>query len=344
MVFTRRDDARMDCVRSPSVQHFTGSFDQQGHLTAVDHAAAAGWPTLSMAPGFLATSTDGQKGVIDGFSINGADHWYSLPNHRVRAINNELAQRTFLPGWLRSVGPGWIGWGVESFADELAIHMQQDPLDFRIALLDGAGKNVGSTPASIGGARRLANVLKQLKKQSGWGQDLPANEGMGVACAFGQERNMPTWVGVAAHVAVDPDNGKVTVKKLCLSVDCGTVVHPDGALAQVQGSALWGLSLALHEGTDFEQGQVKDTNLDSYTPLRMADVPELDIRFIASEEFPVGLGEPGVIAIAPAIGNAIYQAVGVRLRDLPIRPAAILDALAAQSCIEPVDRWQNSIA
>jgi CO/xanthine dehydrogenase Mo-binding subunit len=82
---------------------------------------------------------------------------------------------------------------------------------------------------------------------------------------------------------------------------------------------LWGLSLALHEGTEFENGQVKDTNLDTYTPLRMEDVPELDIKFMESTEFPTGMGEPPVIAVAPAIGNAIFAATGKRARDLPIR-------------------------
>ena len=110
-------------------------------------------------------------------------------------------------------------------------------------------------------------------------------------------------------------------------MDCGSVVHPDGALAQVQGSTLWGLSLALHEGTRFEKGEVADTNLDSYSPLRMQDVPDLDIDFVDSDEFPVGLGEPSVIVVGPAIANAIYRAVGVRIRDLPIRAQAIKDAL-----------------
>ena len=124
--------------------------------------------------------------------------------------------------------------------------------------------------------------------------------------------------------------GAVAVEKLTIVVDAGTVVHPDGALAQVEGSALWGLSMALHEGTELVKGQVKDTNFDSYTPLRIGDVPELDIEFIDSTEAPVGLGEPGTTVVAPAIGNAIFAAVGVRLRDLPIRPAAVLEALTSQ--------------
>ncbi|MDC9725120.1 MAG: molybdopterin-dependent oxidoreductase [Gammaproteobacteria bacterium] len=112
-------------------------------------------------------------------------------------------------------------------------------------------------------------------------------------------------------------------------VDCGTTVHPDGALAQMEGSMLWGVSIALHEHTEISQGQVEGTNLHNYTPLRMADVPELDIQFIASEQPPTGLGEPGLIAVCPAIGNAIFNAVGVRLRSLPVKPEQIVEALAS---------------
>jgi CO/xanthine dehydrogenase Mo-binding subunit len=83
--------------------------------------------------------------------------------------------------------------------------------------------------------------------------------------------------------------------------------------------------MALYEGTEFVKGQVKDTNFGSYTPLRIGGVPELDIVFIGSTEAPVGLGEPGTTVVAPAIGNAIFAAVGVRLRHLPIRRAAVLE-------------------
>ena len=90
-------------------------------------------------------------------------------------------------------------------------------------------------------------------------------------------------------------------------------------MAQAEGATLWGISIALHEGTAFANGQVADTNLDTYTPLRMADVPELDIHFADSTEHPTGLGEPPLIAVPPAIGNAIFAASGRRIRDLPIR-------------------------
>jgi len=128
-------------------------------------------------------------------------------------------------------------------------------------------------------------------------------------------------------VHVDRKTGIISVKKITMVVDAGLIVHPDGALAQLEGGALWGVSLALKESTGFSNGQVKDTNLDSYTPLRMNEVPELDIEFIDSGEVPVGLGEPGVIGVGPAIGNAVYNAVGVRLRDLPMKPQHVLQAL-----------------
>lgn len=318
LIFDREADSRFDCARSPTVCKFAASFDEQGALTGVEHAAVAGWPTLSMAPGFMAPGVAGE-GKFDPFSISGAEHWYTMPAHRVRAVNNELAQKTFLPGWLRAVGSGWTGWGVESFMDEMAHEMGKDPVAFRLELLDGQGKNAGGEGSTTGGATRLRAVLADVAERSGWGRALPSNEGLGVAVCHGQERGMPTWIACVAHVAVVPETGKVAVKKLWQTIDVGTVVNPSGAMAQAEGAALWGLSLALHEGAEFESGQVKQRNLDTYTPLRMADVPELDIVFVDSAAFPSGLGEPPLIPVAPAIGNAVFAATGQRVRDLPIR-------------------------
>ncbi|MCT7654531.1 molybdopterin-dependent oxidoreductase [Oceanimonas sp. NS1] len=326
LIFTREDDTLFDQSRSASTSLFHASFDDNGNFTGLEHAFAAGWPTLTMAPGFMADSVD-KKGKIDMFSASGADHWYSMANHRARAINNELAQKTFTPGWLRAVGQGWIVWGLESFIDEIAVELGKDPAEFRLALLDGAGKQAGKAPESVGGAKRLHNTLAQLKAKVAYIK-LGADEGIGFSVSAGQERTMPAWIATAAHVHVNRQSGKITVKKLWTVIDAGIVIHPDGALAQIEGSLLWGTSLALFEHNAYQDGRVSKTNLHSYLPLRMNDLPEMDIEFIESDEFPVGLGEPGVIGVAPAIGNAVYQAVGIRLRELPMLANHVLNTLA----------------
>ena len=139
---------------------------------------------------------------------------------------------------------------------------------------------------------------------------------------------MPTWVACVARVRVDQASGHVTVEKLTVVIDAGTIIHPDSALAQVEGATLWGLSVALHEGTEIVNGQPRDTNLNTYTLLRMGGVPDVEIEFVPSTEIPVGLGEPATTAVAPAIGNAIFAACGARVRHLPIRPEGVLQALA----------------
>jgi CO/xanthine dehydrogenase Mo-binding subunit len=326
MVLTRADDARFDSFRSPSVQTLRMALGDDGRVKAMEHAASAGWPTQILAPGFMPPGTNGRP--YDPFSINGANHWYDVGPQRIRAISNDLANKSFRPGWLRSVGPGWTNWALESFMDEGAHATGTDPVAFRLAHLTGKGANAGGPPNAVGGALRQAAVVKRCAALAGWGQALPKDTGVGLATSFGQERDMPTWTACAARVRVDRASGAVSVEKLTLVVDAGTIVDPDGARAQVEGASLWGLSLALHEGTEFVNGQVRDTNLTTYTPLRIADTPEVEIEFVASAEPPVGLGEPATTVVAPAIGNAIFAATGARLRHLPMRADDVRQALA----------------
>jgi len=322
LVWTRADDARFDSPRSPSVQRLRMAFDAAGQVTAMQHHASAGWPTQVMIPAFMPKGKNGEP--YDPFAISGADHWYTVGAQRVRALSNDLANSSFRPGWLRSVGPGWTNWALESFMDEAARAAGAEPLAFRLRLLGGNGQN------GVGGALRQAQVLQRAADKAGWGSKMAADSGLGIATTFGQERAMPTWCACVARVRVDRSSGVIKVEKLTIVVDAGTIVHPDGALAQVEGASLWGLSMALFEGTEFVNGQVRDTNLNTYTPLRMRDVPALDIEFIASTLAPTGLGEPATTIVAPAIANAVFAAVGVRLRHLPMRPADLLAALKAR--------------
>jgi len=327
LILTRSDDMAFDSIRSPSLQTIRVALDaDQKKITAMDYAATAGWPTLIMAPAFLAKGEDGNR--YDPFAIAGADHWYETGPTRVRAITNDLANKTFRPGWLRSVSAGWTPWALESFLDELAHQTKQDPLEFRLSMFTATGRNAGSAPNATGGAKRQAAALQRLAEKINYGKtQLPADTGIGIATSFGQERGMPTWTAGAAQVHVDRKTGVITCQKLWLVLDAGTIVDPGGALAQTEGAALWGLSMALFEGTEIVNGTIKDSNLNTYTPVRIPDVPDMDIEFVQNTEKPTGLGEPGVTVVAPAIGNAVFNAVGVRLRHLPMRPADVLREL-----------------
>ncbi|GBQ71039.1 membrane-bound aldehyde dehydrogenase, large subunit [Ameyamaea chiangmaiensis NBRC 103196] len=326
LILTRSDDMAFDSIRSPSVQTIRAGLDPQGHVTGMRYDAVAGWPTEVMAPAFMQKGVDNKP--YDQFAVAGADHWYQVGPMQLRAISNDLANRTFRPGWLRSVSAGWTPWALESFLDEVAHDLKKDPLAMRLSMLTAQGRNAGSAPDSNGGAKRQAAVLQRLADKIGWGRTtLPADTALGLATSFGQERGMPTWTAGAAQVHVDRKTGVVTCQKLWLVIDAGTIVDPGGALAQTEGAALWGLSMALFEGSEIVGGTIRDRNLDTYTPLRIPDVPDMDIEFADSTEKPMGLGEPGVTVIAPAIGNAVFNAVGARLRHLPIRPEAVLAAL-----------------
>jgi isoquinoline 1-oxidoreductase beta subunit len=322
VIYSRENDMTMDYSRPLTYQKVKAGLDADGKLIAISHDVVSAWPTARWGiPDFLTPSVD-KKGPLDSFVVNGADFFYTVPNHHVRAIKNEMAHNATPSGQLRSVAPGWTFWAVESMIDEIAHATGQDPAQFRIALLDGKGKNDG-------GAQRLRNTLLAAMGLAGYGtKQLPKGEGMGVACVSSQERATASWTACVAHVAVAP-SGEVKVKKLTVATDVGMQVHPDNIRAQVEGAALWGLSLAMYEKATLKDGGIEQTNFDTYTPLRMSQTPEVAVNVIANGDKPTGVGEPAVTVVAPAIGNAIFNACGARLRALPITADAVKAAMKA---------------
>jgi isoquinoline 1-oxidoreductase len=321
LIYAREDDMQMDFTRPLTYQKVKAGLDADGKLVGLSHDVVSAWPTARWGiPEFLTPAVD-KKGPLDSFTVNGADFWYTVPNHQVRAILNELAQKATPSGQLRSVAPGWTFWAVESMIDELAHAAGKDPVDYRLALLDGAGDNAG-------GAKKLANALRTAVGRSGYGAaTLPKNTGIGVACVSSQERATATWTACTAQVEVDPKTGEFKVTRLTIAMDLGRLVNPDGVKAQIEGSVLWGMSLALFEKAPLETGALQVSNFNDYTPLRMSQMPDLDISIIANNDPPSGCGEPGVTVIAPAIANAIFNAVGARVRSLPITAEAVKGAM-----------------
>ena len=327
VIYSREQDLQFDVPRSPTLQVMNGALDEEGRLTALTHDVVAGWPTGRLLPGFLAPAADNES-KVDSFAVAGADFWYSVPNHHVRAIRHDLAQEAFPPGYLRSVGPGFTTFAVESFIDEVAALAKVDAVEFRLTMLDGKGKQAGHSPNAVEGALRLAHVLKEAAVRSDYGKkSLAKNTAMGIACTFGQERTMPTWIACVAEVTVDPGTGLFRINKLTLVADVGIAVNPGGTMAQMHGAALWGIGLATKEFGSVSKGAINRSNFNNFSPMRMEDVPEIEVHLVRSDYYPVGIGEPATTVVAPAIANAITNAAGARVRDLPITPEKVKAAI-----------------
>jgi len=150
---------------------------------------------------------------------------------------------------------------------------------------------------------------------------------MGMAAVSSQERGSPTWTACVAEVEVNPQSGDVVVKKVTISMDVGTAVNPEGVKKQIEGSALYGISLAMYEELTMKNGSVEQANFDTWTPMRLNQTPEIETVLIQNGHYPAGTGEPATTVVAPAIANAIDNAVGARVRSLPITPEKIKSAM-----------------
>ena len=310
-------------------------------------------------------SWDEKKQDIDQWSIGGSDHWYYVKNHRVRAWNSDRTTWAVQASALRTVSNSYNMFVVESFMDEVAHALGRDPLEFRLSMLNGKGGNRGipntgyppGTPsdyymdqlwislpwptdkswppyesATVGGALRLANCLRVAAGKCGYGsKKLPPNTGIGFAVSSAEERQSPTWVAGAAEVTVDPKTGIIKVNRVTIAMDMGLAVNPQNIVAQVQGSALWGLSQILSERLTYKDGAIEQTNFHEYKPIRLADVPPIDVELIPAGHHPSGVGEPASTVVAPAVANAVFNAVGARVRHMPISPQAVLDAMTKKA-------------
>jgi nicotinate dehydrogenase subunit B len=196
----------------------------------------------------------------------------------------------------------------ESHMDDLAAAISADPVAFRLRHLDD---------------ERLAAVLSAAAAEIGWDEPLP--DGTGTGIALGMEKG--GRVATAARVQVRRDR-TVRLLRLVTAVDCGAIVHPEGLINQVEGAVAMGLGPALFEQIDFAAGRILNGSMSDYRVPRLADVPaDLKVVLLDRPDEPsAGGGEAPIIAVAPAIGNAIFRACGMRLRSMPLVPGGRVPA------------------
>jgi isoquinoline 1-oxidoreductase len=243
-----------------------------------------------------------------------AKTYYDVPNQRT--LSSGGWQGGNPPGMHLSAVGAWRAPSVnthtfarESHMDVLAAKAAVDPLEFRLQHLSDA---------------RMRRVLEAVAKQFAWkAGKAPSGRGAGIACGIYSN----AYAATMAEVAVDKKTGRVQVKRVVSAVDVGMVVNPDGLRQQMEGCITMGLGYALTEEVHFKDGEVLDRNFDSYPIPRFSWLPKLETILIDNPGPALGAGEPPIITMGAVIANAIFDAAGVRLRQLPMTPARVLEAL-----------------
>jgi isoquinoline 1-oxidoreductase subunit beta len=308
LLWNRQDDMQHDFYRPAGFHFFKGGLDKQGKLVAfVDHFVSFG-----------------QGGKPANAAQMSADEFPAqlVPNLEYGQSLMELGVPT---GPLRAPGSNALAFVFQSFIDELADRAGADPVAFRLALLGERRVLVNATgkPDALRDfdTGRMRDVLVRVAEVSGWSQRhaLPKRTAKGVAFYF-------SHLGYFAEVvqATVAPSGKIKLDHVWIVGDIGRqIINPSGAENQAQGAALDGLGAALGQAITIDRGRVLQVNFDTVKPLRMDQVPAVEVHFLVTDHQPTGLGEPALPPVIPALCNAIFAATGKRIRTLPIDPQAL---------------------
>ena len=291
LLWSREDDMTHDFYRPLSLHQMAAGLDAAGNVTTFHSKLIS--PSIT-ARAFPSVVQNGK----DPFMAEGSENLtYKIPNIIIENVIHDTGIRV---GYWRSVSNALNAFAVESFVDEIALATKKDPVALRMDMLKGDA--------------RSQNVLKLATEKAGWGK-AAAGRALGVA----QMECYGTHSAVVAEVSMTKDGPKV--HKVTAVVDCGIVVHPDQAHAQIESGILLGFSSGMKNLITFKNGVVEQTNFDNYPMLRMSETPVIDITFVSSSAAPGGLGEVGVPLIMPAIANAVATLTGKRVRKLPLMSA-----------------------
>jgi isoquinoline 1-oxidoreductase subunit beta len=291
VIWTREEDIQHDMYRPYYYDRISAGLDAQGKPVGWSHRIAGSSILARFFPSAIKNGVDSDAVEI------AADPAYALGDIHVEWVAQEP------PGiptaFWRGVGVTRGTFVVESFIDELAAAAKQDPLAYRLALLD-------KSP-------RAKAVLQLAADNAGWGKPLPAGQGRGIALCTG----FGSFIAQVVEVSVDKDGTVKPTRVVCV-VDCGVMVNPDTVRAQMESGIIFGLSAVLYGEITLKDGRVQQSNFHDYRVLRINETPQIDVHLVKSAEAPGGIGEPGTSCLMPALTNAVYAATGKRIRKLPV--------------------------
>jgi isoquinoline 1-oxidoreductase beta subunit len=289
--WTRENDMRGGRYRPAYVHAIKAGLDKNGKLVAL-HDHIVGQSILGGSP-FAAMVKDG----IDATSVEGAANLpYAVPNLKIDLTTTDVKIPVL---WWRSVGSTHTAYAMETFMDELAAVAKRDPVEFRLSMLEGHPRH--------------AAVLRLAVEKAGWDKSLPEGRFRGVAL----HESFSTYVAQVAEITFKSASD-FTVDRVVCAVDCGIAINPDQIRAQMEGGIGFGLGAILQEELTLTKGVVDQSNYDSYTPLRIEQMPRIEVHIVPSDELPTGVGEPGVPPIGAAVANALRAATGKTIQKLPI--------------------------
>jgi isoquinoline 1-oxidoreductase beta subunit len=302
LMLTREDDVAAARPRPMTHHVLKAGLDAKGDLVGWYHRLVSeNVDAVASPPRFQAT---GGKDYIGWRGLDQA--FYGIPNVLAEAVRETRGMRVH--AW-RGIGSGYNKFAAEAFLDEVAQAKGVDPLAIRLELTKDKP--------------RANAVIKAVAEMSEWTRRRP---GHALGLAFADYHD--TLSAGIAEVSVDRNTGKIKVHNYWIAVDPGLVIQPDNVHAQLESAVIYGLSAALLEELTVKDGAIQQSNFNDYPVLRMSDVPEIHTRIITTDNPPTGMGEIGVVTVAPAIANAMFQLTGKRLRHLPMSPERVKKALA----------------